>query len=123
MFASLADSAQASRWFGWEVEIDPRLGGAVTLGAEGKIFEFEPGKSFVYSDEEGSITRWELEGSDGKTFLAFVQSGYVDDELDTAAQHEAGWLASLAELKRMHELGDDWTPLTTELPGDDAAEK
>lgn len=65
----------------------------------------------------------ELEGSDGKTFLAFVQSGYVDDELDTAAQHEAGWLASLAELKRMHELGDDWTPLTTELPGDDAAEE
>ncbi|SJM49036.1 hypothetical protein FM112_00840 [Gulosibacter sp. 10] len=119
VFASLTDSALASRWFGWEVEVEPRLGGAVTLGAEGKIFEFEPGKGFAYEDGEGSITRWELEGSDGRTFLTFVQSGYTEDEWDSAAQHEAGWLGSLADLKRMHELGDAWTPLTTELPSDE----
>lgn len=28
VFASLTDSAQASCWFGWEVEIEPRLGGS-----------------------------------------------------------------------------------------------
>ncbi|MEZ5085044.1 MAG: SRPBCC domain-containing protein [Tessaracoccus sp.] len=119
VFESLIDPTQIARWFGWEVEIQPRLGGAVTLGAEGKIFEFEPDKTLAYSDDEGSITRWELEGTGGKTFLTFVQSGYTDDEWDNAAQHEAGWLGSLAELKRMHELGNTWTPLTTELPADD----
>ena len=56
--------------------------------------------SFAYADADGSIVRWELEGSEGKTFLTFVQSGYTDDEWDNAAQHEAGWLGSLAELKR-----------------------
>lgn len=118
VFASLVDPKQVERWFGWQVEIEPRLGGKVTLGAEGKIFEFEPGKRLAYSDPEGSIVRWELEDSDGKTFLTFVQSGYADDEWDNAAQHEAGWLGSLAELKRMHELGDAWTPLTSELPNE-----
>jgi hypothetical protein len=63
--------------------------------------------------------RWELADSGGRTYLTFVQSGYSDTELDSAAQHEAGWLGSLAELKRMHELGDAWAPLTTELPADD----
>lgn len=122
VFASLINSSKVERWFGLEVEIDPRLGGVVTLGAEGKIFEFEPDKTLAYSDPEGSITRWELEGSERKTFLTFVQSGYTDDEWDNAAQHEAGWLGSLAELKRMHELGENWTPLISELPAGDEPE-
>lgn len=116
IFASLIDPASIGRWFGWEAEVEPRLGGRMTLGADGKIFEFEPGKSLAYQDDEGSIVRWELAGSAGKTYLTFVQSGYADDELDNAAQHEAGWLGSLTELKRMHELGDAWQPVTTELP-------
>jgi uncharacterized protein YndB with AHSA1/START domain len=116
VFASLIDPASIRRWFGWEAEVEPRLGGRMTLGADGKIFEFEPGKRLAYGDDEGAIVRWELADSGGKTYLTFVQSGYSDDELDDAAQHEAGWLGGLAELKRMHELGDAWSPLTTELP-------
>lgn len=119
VFASLIDPEQVKDWFGWEIEIEPRLGGKVTLGAEGKIFEFEPDKRLAYSDPDGSVVRWELEGSDGKTYLTFVQSGYADDEWDNAAQHEAGWLGSLAELKRMHELGESWTPLASEFPTGD----
>lgn len=118
VFESLIDPSQVARWFGWEVEIEPRLGGKISFGAEGKIIDFEPGRTLAYTDDEGAIVRWELEGSDGKTFLTFVETGYRADELDNAAQHEAGWLGSLAELKRMHELGDDWSPLTTELPTD-----
>lgn len=120
VFASLTDPKQTARWFGWEVEIEPRLGGTIAFGAEGKIIEFEPGRTLAYTDDEGAIVRWELEGSDGKTYLTFVETGYRDDELDNAAQHEAGWLGALAELKRMHELGPDWTPLTTELPAEPA---
>jgi uncharacterized protein YndB with AHSA1/START domain len=119
VFESLTDPKQVARWFGWEVQIDPRLGGKIAFGAEGKIIDFEPGRTLAYEDGDGAIVRWELEGSDGKTFLTFVETGYRDDELDNAAQHEAGWLGAIAELKRMHELGDDWTPLTTELPVDD----
>jgi hypothetical protein len=58
----------------------------------------------------------ELAGTAGGTHLTFVHSGFGPDELDSAAQHEAGWLGGLAELRRMHELGADWTPVSTDLP-------
>ncbi|MCW4464690.1 SRPBCC domain-containing protein [Glutamicibacter sp. MNS18] len=119
VFASLVDPEQVKDWFGWEIEIEPRLEGKITLGADGKIFEFESAQRLAYSEPDGSVVRWELEGSDAKTYLTFVQTGYADDEWDSAAQHEAGWLGSLAELKRMHELGKDWMPLITERPSGD----
>ncbi|MFC5751502.1 SRPBCC domain-containing protein [Actinomadura rugatobispora] len=122
VFASLVDPARIRRWFGWEAEVEPRVGGRMTLGLEGEISAFEPGKQLVYGDGEGTVVNWELAGSEGRTFLTFVQSGYSEDELDSAAQHEAGWLGGIAELKRMHELGDAWTPLITELPGTEEGE-
>ncbi|CAM3336233.1 SRPBCC domain-containing protein [Kibdelosporangium persicum] len=116
VFASLTDPAAIQRWFGWEAEVEPRVGGRMTMGVDGRIFEFEPNRKLVYGDEEGAVVHWELEGTEGKTYLTFVQSGYGEDELDSAAQHEAGWFSGLAELKRMHELGPNWNPLTTDLP-------
>jgi uncharacterized protein YndB with AHSA1/START domain len=114
VFASLIDPTQVERWFGWKPEIEPHVGGRITLGVDGKIFELHPGKRLAYADDQGAIVRWELAGDGGKTRLTFVQSGFRDDELDNAAQHEAGWLAGLAELRRLHELGDAWTPLAVE---------
>lgn len=111
VFASLTDSKRIAQWFGWEVELEPRLDGRVVFGAEGKITEFEADRLLVYSDSDGMVTRWELDGTGGKTRLTFVQSGFSADERDNVAQHEAGWLGALAELKRMHTLGPDWTPL------------
>jgi uncharacterized protein YndB with AHSA1/START domain len=117
VFASLTEPKLIERWFGVEgVELEPRIGGRATVGIEGKIFEFEPGRRLSIADDEGAIVRWELADSGGATRLTFVQSGYTEDERDNAAQHEAGWFAALAELRRLHELGDDWEPLTTELP-------
>ncbi len=118
VFQSLIDPDAIERWFGWKAEVEPRIGGTMAVGVDGKIFEFEPNRKLSYKDDEGAVVRWELEGSDGKTHLTFVQSGYTADEWDDAAQHEAGWLASFAELRRMHELGDAWTPVTTEFPED-----
>jgi uncharacterized protein YndB with AHSA1/START domain len=120
VFLSLIDPVAIKQWFGWEAEVEPHVGGRMSVGVDGRIFEFEPDKKLVYGDDSGTVVRWELEGSEGRTHLTFVQSGYTDDELDNAAQHEAGWLGGLAELKRMHELGDGWTPLTTELPSSPA---
>ncbi|TCP49979.1 uncharacterized protein YndB with AHSA1/START domain [Tamaricihabitans halophyticus] len=122
VFASLIDPARIARWFGWEAEVEPRIGGRMTVGVDGKIFAFEPGSRLSYRDDEGAVVHWELAGAEGKTYLTFVQSGYTDEERDSAAQHEAGWFAGFAELKRMHELGDAWTPLTTELSGTEPTE-
>lgn len=115
VFAAITSPEVVERWWGHAPEIEPRLGGAVTFGAEGRISEWEPGKVFAY-DEEGMTTRWELSETDGATTLTFVQSGFAADELDNAAQHEAGWRAGLLELKRMLALGEEWTPVTRELP-------
>jgi uncharacterized protein YndB with AHSA1/START domain len=116
VFASLVDPDQVARWFGWRPEIDPRRGGRISFGLDGEITEFEPGERLVYGDGEGAVVRWELAGSAGGTHLTFVQSGFGAGELDSAAQHEAGWLGGLAELRRMHELGAGWAPVTTDLP-------
>ncbi|HEX2133369.1 MAG TPA: SRPBCC domain-containing protein [Actinophytocola sp.] len=103
------------RWWGYAPEIEPRVGGAVTFGAEGRVTEFDEGRVFAYA-EDGMVTRWELAESGGTTMLTFVQSGFGPDELDNAAQHEAGWRGGLLELRRMHELGDAWERASTELP-------
>jgi uncharacterized protein YndB with AHSA1/START domain len=118
VFSSLVDPDAVARWFGWRPDVDARVGGRISFGVDGEITEFEPGEVLVYGDAEGAVVRWELAGSAGGTHLTFVQSGFGADELDSAAQHEAGWLGGLAELRRMHELGSDWTPVSTDLPPD-----
>ena len=115
VWQSLTDPARVERWWGYAPEIEPRVGGKVTFGADGRISEWEPSRVFAYT-EEGMTTRWELSESDGVTTLTFTQSGFTEDEADNAAQHEAGWQGGLLELRRMHELGENWTPLTRELP-------
>lgn len=115
VWRSLTEPMVVERWWGYAPEIEPRVGGKVTFGAEGEISAWEPNRLFAYT-EDGMSTRWELADSEGETRLTFTQSGFGPHELDDAAQHEAGWRAGLLELKRMHELGDAWTPLIRELP-------
>ena len=45
---------------------------------------------------------WELEGSDGKTRLTVVQSGF--DPANPPYAGWAGWLGGIAALRRYHEL-------------------
>lgn len=115
VWRSLTEPPVVERWWGYAPEIEPRVGGKVTFGAEGEITAWEPNRLFAYT-EDAMTTRWELAESNGTTHLTFTQSGFGQDELDDAAQHEAGWRAGLLELKRMHELGETWTPLVRELP-------
>lgn len=115
VWQSVTDPARVARWWGYAPEITPRLGGKVTFGAEGRISEWDPDRAFAYTGD-GMTTRWELSESDGVTTLTFTQSGFTAEEWDNTAQHEAGWQGGLLELRRLHEHGDQWTPLTRELP-------
>lgn len=121
VWISLIEPEEIDRWFGASAEVEPRVGGRINLvggGEPGKILELEPGRKLVHG-HQGTVARWELEGTDGGTRLSLVNEGYGDDGPGSAAQHEAGWLGALAELKRIHELGEAYRPFTVEfsLPG------
>lgn len=121
VWASLIEPEEIDRWFGASAEVEPRVGGRINLvggGKPGEILELEPGRKLVYG-HQGTVVRWGLEEADGGTFLTLSNGGYSGDGPGSAAQHEAGWLGALAELKRIHELGPAYRSLTVEfsLPG------
>jgi uncharacterized protein YndB with AHSA1/START domain len=112
VYASLIDSEKVSRWFGYPIEIEPRVGGRYSMGgfdAEGepaRILELEPDRKVSIDWGHNGVGTWELEGSDGKTRLTMVQSGFDRTPY-------AGWLGSvsgLAELRRFNEMAD-WSPI------------
>ena len=74
-------------------ELDP--GGATFV-------EFEPGRKATLRFADGMTDSWELEGSDGKTRLTVVQSGF--DPANPPYPGWAGWLGGIAALRRYHEL-------------------
>ena len=67
-----------------------------------KFVEFEPGHKATLRFADGETTTWELDGSDGRTRLTLVQSGFDVDNPPYPGW--AGWLAGLAELRRYHEV-------------------
>ena len=46
VWASLIDPQEIERWFGWAAEVEPHVGGRMGVGVDGKIFEFEPPRSW-----------------------------------------------------------------------------
>jgi len=116
VFTSLVDPERLARWGGWEAAVEPRVGGDFTLhagGPAGKIHELEPAERLTYALAEGQVVRWELAGSGGRTHLTLVHSGFADPA--AAAQQEAGWVSALAELRRLHELGAAWRPVSVDF--------
>lgn len=112
VYASLIDSETVSRWFGYPIEIEPRVGGRYSMGgfdAEGepaRILELETDRKVSIDWGHNGVGTWELEGSGGKTRLTMVQSGFDRTPY-------AGWLGSvsgLAELRRFNEMAD-WSPI------------
>ncbi|MCW2877146.1 MAG: hypothetical protein JWQ95_1246 [Sphaerisporangium sp.] len=113
VFDSLIDSEKVSRWFGMPIEIEPRIGGRFAMGgleadpSPAKLLEVEPGRRMSVDWGDSGVTTWELEGSNGRTRLTMVQSGF-----DTRRPPYAAWsgmLAGIAELRRFHEL-PGWRP-------------
>jgi len=64
---------------------------------------------------EATAVRWELEGSQGRTHLTIVHSGFGGDARKTDG-YQLGWLEFLASLKRMHEVGAGWRPVEQVAP-------
>jgi uncharacterized protein YndB with AHSA1/START domain len=120
VYESMVDPEQFRRWFGVNVDIEPRVGGRFAMGGfevdpnPAKIVEFEAGRKMSI-DFGGMVSTWELEGSAGRTRLTFVQSGFDPDNPPYDAW--AGWLGGVAELRRYHEVAD-WRSIwrTVEVP-------
>jgi uncharacterized protein YndB with AHSA1/START domain len=110
VYNSIVDPAVFGRWFGAHVEIEPHVGGRFAMGgfendpSPAKIVELEPGRALTLRWDDASIAGWELEGSQGRTRLTFVQSGF--DENDPPYDAWMGWLSGIAELRRFHEVPD-----------------
>jgi uncharacterized protein YndB with AHSA1/START domain len=122
VFASLIEPGQLNRWIAEQAEVDPRVGGRYDFGWDHgpvKILDLEPGKVLAYSwrhsweDEGGpdaTVVRWELDGSEGHTYLTIVHSGFGGTGRRTEG-YQLGWMEFLASLKRMHEVGAGWRPV------------
>jgi len=109
VFDSLTQPEQFCKWFGAKCDIEPYVGGRFAMGGfdldpgGAKFVEFEPGrKATLLYAADGETDSWELDGSDGKTRLTFIHSGFDPDNPPYHAW--AGWLGGIAELRRYHEL-------------------
>lgn len=118
VFASILDPDTFSRWFGARVEVEPYVGGRWSMGgfeldpSPARIIDLDPARRFSIRFDDGVVTTWELEDSDGQTRLTFSQSGF--DEGRPPYGGWMGWLGGIAELRRYHEL-PDWRPAWLEV--------
>ncbi|GGM82105.1 SRPBCC domain-containing protein [Dactylosporangium sucinum] len=108
VFDSMIQPEVFRQWFGAHVDIEPYVGGRFAMGGfeldpgGAKFVEFEPGRKATLLFADNETTSWELEGSDGKTRLTVVHSGF--DPANPPYPGWAGWLGGLAGLRRYHEL-------------------
>ena len=108
VFDSMVKPEVFRQWFGANVDIEPYVGGRFAMGG----FELDPGgATFVEFEQDrraallfadGETTSWELEGSNGKTRLTMVHSGF--DPANPPYPGWAGWLGGIAGLRYYHEL-------------------
>jgi len=121
VYRSMIDPAEFRRWFGVNVDVEPWVDGRFAMGgfendpSPAKIIELVPNQKMTLSYGE-FVAGWELEESEGKTRLTFVQSGF--DTANPPYDAWMGWLSGVAELRRFHEL-DDWRAIwvQVEMPG------
>ncbi|MGI6873683.1 MULTISPECIES: SRPBCC family protein [Amycolatopsis] len=108
VFDSMIQPEVFRKWFGANVDIEPRLGGRFAMGGfdldpgGAKFVEFEPGRKAALLFADGETTSWELDGSGGKTRLTMMHSGFDPDNPPYPGW--AGWLGGIAGLRRYHEL-------------------
>lgn len=108
VYADLMDPDRFRQWFLANISVEPHVGGRWAMGdnfddenSTARIIDLEPGRH-VRLDWGGLVSTWELEGSQGRTRLTFVNSGFDGDNPPYADW--TGWLSGLAALRRFHEL-------------------
>jgi uncharacterized protein YndB with AHSA1/START domain len=108
VFDSMIRPEEFRKWFGAKVDIEPHVGGRFAMGGfdvdpgGARFIEFEPGRKAALRFADNETTSWELEGSDGKTRLTVVHSGF--DPANPPYPGWIGWLSGIAGLRRYHEL-------------------
>jgi uncharacterized protein YndB with AHSA1/START domain len=107
VYDSLVDSAKASRWFGYPIEIEPWEGGRFAMGGfeagmAVPIVALEPQRKMSVDFGEFGIGTWELADSGGQTRLTFVQSGFRTHRPPYGMW--MGTVSGFAELRRFHEI-------------------
>ncbi|MBC6446043.1 SRPBCC family protein [Actinokineospora xionganensis] len=120
VFDALVDPEKFSDWFGAKCEMEPYVGGRFAMGGfdvednPGTIVAFDPGRKLAIDLGPAGVSTWELDGSDGKTRITFVQSGFDHPPYDAWM----GWLSGFAELRRYFEI-KDWKNiwLSFTMPG------
>ncbi|MFB9903182.1 SRPBCC family protein [Allokutzneria oryzae] len=122
LYDSLMDPEVFAKWFGANIDVEPRVGGRWAMGGfelnhePALIVDLEPGNRMAMEWPGGMTTTWEMAESDGVTRLTFVQSGF--DEGKPPYGGWMGWLSGIAELRRFHEVpGWRASALAVELEG------
>lgn len=97
VYEALTDSEQVTTWFGYPIELELEVGGRFAMGGLDKdpnparITGIDPGRSVTIDWGRMGVTSWELEESEGKTRLTFVQSGF-----DTGNPPYAAWTGTVS---------------------------
>ena len=122
VFAALIEPAELNRWIATDADgRAARWAGATTSAgttARSRSSNSTPaGRSPTPGATPGTtatgptatVVRWELEGSQGRTYLTIVHSGFGDDRRPDG--YQLGWQEFLVSLKRMLEVGAGWQPV------------
>jgi uncharacterized protein YndB with AHSA1/START domain len=126
VFDALINQEKFSRWFGYPIEIDPRVGGRWAMGTAeigyapvGTILELDPGRKLSMAEEGGGTVSWQLENTDRKTRLTVVEES--TDMERSAYPGWCAWLSAVTELRRFNEM-TDWRPVWLDANAPDTTE-
>lgn len=112
VFDALTDPRRVSAWCGGEAAIDPTVGGRYDFGWQGggpiEILNLDSPNllaySWAYPTEPETVVRWELEGSQGRTRLTVIHTGFGDRPV---GDYQVGWLAFLTRIRNHVEQAAD----------------
>jgi uncharacterized protein YndB with AHSA1/START domain len=102
VWRAVTEPDHLSRWFPWQVELDPKVGGRIgfthptmdVTAPDAVVTAFEPPRLFAYTWDDADL-RWELTEDGDGCLLVFT---HVFAERPAAAKVAAGWHLSLDAL-------------------------
>jgi uncharacterized protein YndB with AHSA1/START domain len=125
IYEALVDSDQIRVWFGFPIGIEAWVGGRFAMGGldepmvdqigdAARIVALEPGRKMSVDFGDAGIATWELEDSQGRTRLTFVQSGF-----STPRPPYAAWLGTVAGFLSLRRYVEepDWKSIYVAVSG------
>lgn len=113
VFRGLTDERILNRWIAaGSADVEPTLGGRYRYwDGQGpiKILSIVPNEklscSWKYGEDPETVVSWTLSGSEGRTRISLVHSGFGRDVED----FRTGWLRHMLWLKETLEQGESWS--------------